>query len=132
MFLFVGHPVDILSKYISRYSTFREYKSEYKQKFRPFSQYEYCGDGKFHNTSASPPSETVVDLARSGPQSGDPWYQEVIELRKAANDYKCRGWGTDLVPPHLSQIYSQHVDEATKRESLSALALAITPRFVID
>ena len=32
------------------------------------------------------------------------------------------------MPPHLSQIYSQHVDEATKRESLSALALAITPR----
>ena len=23
----------------------REYKSEYKQKFRPFSQYEYIGDG---------------------------------------------------------------------------------------
>ena len=65
MFLFVGHPVDILSKYISGYPIFREYKSEYKQKFRPFSQYEYCGDGKFHNTSASPPSETVVDLARS-------------------------------------------------------------------
>ena len=42
--------------------------------------------------------------------------------------FQCRGWGTDLVPPHLSQIYSQHVDEATKRESLSALALAITPR----
>ena len=52
----------------------------------------------------------------------------MIELRKVANDYKCRGWGTDLVPPHLSQIYSQHVDEATNRESLSALALAITPR----
>ena len=26
--------------------TFREYKSEYKQKFRPFSQYEYIGDGR--------------------------------------------------------------------------------------
>ena len=43
--------------------------------------------------------------------------------------FQCRGGGTDLVPPHLSQIYSQHVDEATKRESLSALALAITPRW---
>ena len=40
---------------------FREFKSEYKQKFRPFSQYEYCGDGKFVNTSVSPPSETAVD-----------------------------------------------------------------------
>ena len=106
----------------------REYKSEYKQKFRPFSQYEYCGDGKFHKTSVSPPSETVPDTSQPTSLSGSPWFQEVIELRKAANDYKCRGWGTDLVPPHLSQIYTQHVDEATKRESLSALALAITPR----
>jgi len=125
----------------------KEYKSEYKQKYRPFSQYEYIGDGKFHNTSTSPPGDQVDNagagagtmghkIARSRQErqerthhlSGEPWYQEVIELRKAANDYKCRGWGTDLVPPHLSQIYSQHVDEATKRESLSALALAITPR----
>jgi len=106
----------------------KEYKSEYKQKFRPFSQYEYCGDGKFHKTSVSPPSETVPDSSQPTSLSGSPWFQEVIELRKAANDYKCRGWGTDLVPPHLSQIYTQHVDEATKRESLSALALAITPR----
>ena len=81
--------------------------------------------------------------------SGEPWYQEVIELRKAANDYKvkirmsasylvsfsisqCRGWGTDLVPPHMSQIYNQQInlhEQASRRESLSALALAIsTPR----
>ena len=115
--------------------SFREYKSEYKQKFRPFSQYEYCGDGKFYNTSISPPSESAVDGGHRSRQetslhlSGEPWYQEVIELRKAAADYKCRGWGTDLVPPHLSNIYSQHVDEASNRESLSPLALAITPRY---
>ena len=114
----------------------REYKSEYKQKFRPFSQYEYCGDGKFYNTSLSPPTETVVDGGHRSRQetpqhlSGEPWYQEVIELRKAAADYKCRGWGTDLVPPHLSSIYSQHVDEASNRESLSPLALAIPPRYL--
>merc|ERR1719431_877376 len=64
--------------------------------------------------------------------SGEPWYQEVIELRKQANDYKCRGWGTDLVPPHMSQIYNQQMnlhEQAARRESLSALALAIsTPR----
>ena len=150
------------------YFTSREYKSEYKQRYRPFSQYEYIGDGKFHNTSTSPPGDavdtgpgagTIVHKISARRQheranlAGEPWYQEVIELRKQANDYKvsqrhfitnlltwracvhytpysiqCRGWGTDLVPPHLSQIYSQHVDEATQRESLSALALAITPR----
>lgn len=125
----------------------KEYKSEYKQRYRPFSQYEYIGDGKFHNTSTSPPGDAVDTGPGAGTMvhkisarrqheraerganlAGEPWYQEVIELRKQANDYKCRGWGTDLVPPHLSQIYSQHVDEATQRESLSALALAITPR----
>ena len=46
--------------------------------------------------------------------------------------FQCRGWGTDLVPPYMSQIYSQQLnlhEQASKRESLSALALAIsTPR----
>ena len=37
----------------------RAYRSEYKQKFRPFSQYEYAGEGKFYNTSTSPPSEVT-------------------------------------------------------------------------
>ena len=87
---------------------FREYKSEYKQKFRPFSQYEYCGDGKFYNTSTSPPSESAVDGGHRSRQetslhlSGEPWYQEVIELRKIAKDYKCRGWGTGNHTNHLN------------------------------
>jgi len=119
----------------------KEHKSEYKNRFRPFSQYEYIGDGKFHNTSSSPPNEIDNPTAkfpmkhrneRTPHLSGEPWYQEVIELRKAANDYKCRGWGTDLVPPHMSHIYNQQInlhEQASKRESLSALALAIsTPR----
>ena len=46
--------------------------------------------------------------------------------------FQSRGWGTDLVPPYMSQIYSQQLnlhEQASKRESLSALALAIsTPR----
>merc|ERR1719285_1555788 len=42
----------------------KEHKSEYKQKFRPFSQYEYIGDGKFHNTSSSPPNELELATAR--------------------------------------------------------------------
>jgi hypothetical protein len=76
----------------------REYKSEYKQQFRPFSQYEYIGDGQFLNTSSSPPNELEPPVsgrvARQRPRaehlSGEPWYQEVIELRKTANDYKVR------------------------------------------
>ena len=84
----------------------REYKSEYKQRYRPFSQYEYIGDGKFHNTSTSPPGDAVDtgpgagtmvhkisarrqhERERGANLAGEPWYQEVIELRKQANDYK--------------------------------------------
>ena len=52
------------------------------------------GEGRFQSTSSSPPSETVVDSGRAGSRvrqgalAGEPWYQEVIELRKQANDYK--------------------------------------------
>merc|ERR1712106_842274 len=126
---------------VSPATKIKEHKSEYKNRFRPFSQYEYIGDGKFHNTSTSPPNEIDNPTAkfplkhrneRTEHLSGEPWYQEVIELRKAANDYKCRGWGTDQVPPHMSQIYNQQInlhEQASRRESLSALALAIsTPR----
>merc|ERR1712106_171428 len=126
---------------VSPATKIKEHKSEYKNRFRPFSQYEYIGDGKFHNTSTSPPNEIDNPTAkfpmkhrneRTEHLSGEPWYQEVIELRKAANDYKCRGWGTDLVPPHMSQIYNQQInlhEQASRRESLSALSLAIsTPR----
>merc|ERR1711892_1537870 len=126
---------------VSPATKIKEHKSEYKNRFRPFSQYEYIGDGKFFNTSTSPPNEIDNPTAkfpmkhrneRTEHLSGEPWYQEVIELRKAANDYKCRGWGTDLVPPHMSQIYTQQMnlhEQASRRESLSALSLAIsTPR----
>jgi len=126
---------------VSPATKIKEHKSEYKNRFRPFSQYEYIGDGKFYNTSTSPPNEIDNPTAkfplkqrneRTQHLSGEPWYQEVIELRKQANDYKCRGWGTDLVPPHMSQIYNQQMnlhEQAARRESLSALALAIsTPR----
>merc|ERR1712123_209511 len=126
---------------VSPATIIKEHKSEYKNRFRPFSQYEYIGDGKFFNTSTSPPNEIDNPTAkfplkhrneRTQHLSGEPWYQEVIELRKAANDYKCRGWGTDLVPPHMSQIYTQQMnlhEQASRRESLSALSLAIsTPR----
>lgn len=54
----------------------REYLSEYKKRFRPFSQYEYV-DGKF--------------FKKKGDQEiGSPWFHEVIELRKKAGEYRVR------------------------------------------
>ena len=46
---------------------------------------------------------------------------------------QCRGWGTDLVPPHMSDLYHKQIElheAAARRESLSALSLAISsPRY---
>ena len=48
---------------------------------------------------------------------------------------QCRGWGTDTAPPHMNELYRKQMElyEQTKRrESLSALSLAITtPRYVL-
>ena len=78
----------------------RDYKSEYKQRFRPFSQYEYLGDGRFvtnanGNGQVTPPVCTASKIKQQlalQPKAtslhGEPWYREVVELRKQANDYK--------------------------------------------
>ena len=95
-----------------------EYKSEYKKSFRPFSNYEYVG-GRFvpapsaaatgaHSlasvhapattaaaTAVPVSSSSAVEPTTQQPKAavslhGEPWYSEVIELRKQANDYKVR------------------------------------------
>lgn len=132
------------------YRTFssRELKSEYRVRYRPFSQYEYI-DGRFIPGSSSQPNgggqqepglekkqEVVAKAVQvSEVDSGgapQPWYKEVVELRKEACNYKCRGWGTDLASPQMSQLYQKQIElyeQTRKRESLSALSLAInSPR----
>uniref|UniRef100_A0AAR5P0V3 Nuclear protein MDM1 n=1 Tax=Dendroctonus ponderosae TaxID=77166 RepID=A0AAR5P0V3_DENPD len=55
------------------------------------------------------------------------WYREVVELRKKAGEYKHRGWGSELAPERLSDIYNKQVelwDQVSRRSSLSALSLA--------
>ena len=47
--------------------------------------------------------------------------------------FQCRGWGADMAPPHINELYMKQMDvyeQAKKRESLKALSLAITtPRY---
>ncbi|XP_076262593.1 uncharacterized protein LOC143197763 isoform X2 [Rhynchophorus ferrugineus] len=55
------------------------------------------------------------------------WYREVVELRKKAGEYKHRGWGSELAPERLSDIYNKQIelwDQVSRRSSLSALSLA--------
>ena len=116
--------------------------------YRPFSQYEYV-DGRFvPGANAIMPSPPIGDERRRMLENASrrvtafstaavnedrqPWYKEVVELRKAASGYKCRGWGTDLVSPKMSEMYQKQIElyeQTRNRESLSALSLAIsTPR----
>lgn len=64
----------------------REYKTEYKKKFRPFSQYDYV-EGKFQKKREE--MEAVhLPLPLTDIPHGDSWYREVLELRKKAGEYK--------------------------------------------
>ncbi|XP_015833591.1 nuclear protein MDM1 isoform X7 [Tribolium castaneum] len=106
-----------------------EFNSEYKKNFRPFSQYEYS-EGRFTKRGA-PVDDTDNSAGQNSlpPQceKNDSWYREVVELRKKAGEYKHRGWGSELAPDRLSDIYNKQVelwDQVSRRSSLSALSLA--------
>ncbi|XP_035456680.1 uncharacterized protein LOC118280602 isoform X2 [Spodoptera frugiperda] len=151
----------------------KRYKSEYKKKFRPFSQYVYeaskgtftkCrGKGKANEeasermlgdagqgvSGASAGQGTgaggVAGVGDAGEDSantlraaglqplglaqGDSWYREVLDLRKRAGEYKYRGWGTEMAPEHITQLYNKQIElwyQVSRRSSLSALSLAST------
>ena len=71
----------------------RQYSSEYQKSFRPFSHYEYV-DGKFVPSSYGlPPKPSAIAAANANKAAslhGEPWYQEVVELRRQAQDYKVK------------------------------------------
>lgn len=104
-------------------------ETEYKKKFRPFSQYEYS-EGRF--TDRGNENNMVVDNSNVNIipiNATESWYREVVELRKKAGQYKHRGWGTELAPERLSELYNKQVelwDQVSQRSSLSALSLAST------
>ncbi|XP_050313499.1 nuclear protein MDM1 isoform X9 [Anthonomus grandis grandis] len=108
-----------------------ELNSEYKKQFRPFTQYQYIS-GRFSSkkrTSAIRETENVhKDFSDADLMDNDAsWYREVVELRKKAGEYKHRGWGSELAPERLSDIYNKQVelwDQVSRRSSLSALSLA--------
>jgi hypothetical protein len=72
----------------------KEIKTEYKKKFRPFSQYDYV-EGKFLKKNDA---VHLPDAMPELPQS-DSWYREVLELRKKAGEYRvsCLLLATDSI-----------------------------------
>ncbi|KAG6449267.1 hypothetical protein O3G_MSEX005957 [Manduca sexta] len=71
----------------------------------------------------------AAGLQPLGLAQGDSWYREVLDLRKRAGEYKYRGWGTELAPEHITQLYNKQIElwyQVSRRSSLSALSLAST------
>lgn len=73
----------------------KEFSSEYKKKFKPFTQYEYQeNEGRFANKNESKPEqETLIETKENGPnllygKNVSGWFKEVVELRKKAGEYK--------------------------------------------
>ncbi|XP_037089656.1 translation initiation factor IF-2-like [Pollicipes pollicipes] len=93
--------------------------TEYKLKFRPFSDYTYV-DGRFSG------AQDAADGGAAGRDApATPWYEEVVELRKKASSYKVRGWGREMAQPHLAHLYDREEDPSllAERKIISALYL---------
>ncbi|XP_031335560.1 uncharacterized protein LOC116165347 isoform X3 [Photinus pyralis] len=92
-------------------------------------KYEYS-EGRFTDRG----NENKILIENSNPNiipinATESWYREVVELRKKAGQYKHRGWGTELAPERLSELYNKQTelwDQVSQRSSLSALSLAST------
>ncbi|XP_044765245.1 nuclear protein MDM1 isoform X3 [Coccinella septempunctata] len=108
-----------------------EFNTEYKKKFRPFS--ELYSEGKI--TVNKKPSSNKDEPDGSGSSfvngdNNDSWYREVVELRKKAVEYRSRGWGSDVTNDKFNDIYHKQIelwDQVSRRSSLSALSLASVP-----
>lgn len=109
--------------------------AQYKKKFRPLSQYDYLEtEGKLARVQCAD-HEMLIGNNENGPnmilypKPNAGWYKEVVELRKKAGEYKHRGWGTDLIPENITELYNKQIevwDQVSRRSSLSALSLAST------
>ncbi|XP_018568607.1 actin cytoskeleton-regulatory complex protein PAN1 [Anoplophora glabripennis] len=87
---------------------------------------EDFNSGGFHSKEVD---GDATDIHKQYPDidKNSSWYREVVELRKKAGEYKHRGWGSELAPERLSDIYNKQVelwDQVSRRSSLSALSLA--------
>lgn len=129
----------------------QKFKSEYRKNFQSFNKYDFDeSKGVFEKRTEG------IDPVFSNEQeieSPSSWYKEVVHLRKKANQYRVsdvalltltfilyqnhhvifsfqhRGWGTELVPDHIAQLYTNQMmvwEQVSRRSSLSALSLAST------
>uniref|UniRef100_A0A1A9VW98 Nuclear protein MDM1 n=1 Tax=Glossina austeni TaxID=7395 RepID=A0A1A9VW98_GLOAU len=93
----------------------QQQQQQQQQEQQPLApQQPAAGDGELIMNGSSPPhSKPNLDL----------WLKEVVELRKKAGEYKCRGWGIEI-DPDLYKKQKDLWDQVSKNSSLSALSLA--------
>lgn len=105
-------------------------RNDYKKNYRPLNQ----SKGRSVEREKTE-QENIISQKENGPnrvlysKPNANWYKEVVELRKKAGEYKQRGWGTELAPEHISELYNKQLevwDQVSRRSSLSALSLAST------
>ncbi|KAH8294900.1 hypothetical protein KR018_004264, partial [Drosophila ironensis] len=79
------------------------------------------------NRQQAPEPDQVLVMNGTSPPRSKPnlelWLKEMVELRKKAGEYKCRGWGVEI-DPDLYKKQKDLWDQVSKRSSLSALSLA--------
>lgn len=73
----------------NREEPMEEFRSEYKKKFRPFSQYEYTG-GEFSVREINKDSVDISQQISNDVDKDASWFREVLELRKKAGEYKVK------------------------------------------
>ena len=63
--------------------------------------------------------QTTRWSSSSSASASSSWASESQTIRQSQSWSKlqCRGWGTDLVPPHMSQIYNQQMTLAEQVET---------------
>lgn len=80
-----------------------EFNTEYKKKFRPFS--EVYTEGKISVNKKSSSNKDEPDGSSSsfvnGDHNNDSWYREVVELRKKAVEYRVSIIHSVLMFPHI-------------------------------
>ena len=98
-------------------SSFRStLNTEYKLKFRPFSDYTYV-DGHFTGArDVTDGGEAADRSAAAAPPP--PWYEEVVELRKKASSYKVRAFWrlASTVTPFVKRPCHSCLCRASKRQ----------------
>ncbi|KAL3290190.1 hypothetical protein HHI36_023549 [Cryptolaemus montrouzieri] len=123
----------LVDEKINRDDKHEDFHTEYKKKFRPFS--ELYSEGKFSANKKTSSNKEETDAAPgssfvNGDNTNDTWYKEVVELRKKAVEYRSRGWGSDFANEKINDIYHKQIelwDQVSRRSSLSALSLASVP-----